>query len=43
VTSLRCNDAIHDFTLFNPRADAPAGRAAVAQASAYLRPVLTPA
>ncbi|MGH8521804.1 MAG: alpha/beta hydrolase, partial [Gammaproteobacteria bacterium] len=37
VTSLRYNGTIHDFMLLNPIAETPAVRAAVDQASSYLR------
>ena len=40
VTSLRCNGTIHDFMMLNALAEPPAVRAAVAQASGYLRTVL---
>ena len=43
VTSVRYNGTIHDFMLLNPIANTPAVRAAVHQASAYLREVLAPA
>lgn len=39
VTSLRYNGTIHDFMMLNPLAQTPAVRAAVGQASAYLRAV----
>jgi acetyl esterase len=39
VTSLRYNGTIHDFMLLNPIAETPAVRAAVDQASRYLRDV----
>jgi acetyl esterase len=39
VTSLRYNGTIHDFMLLNPIAQTPAVRAAVDQASDYLRTV----
>lgn len=39
VTSLRYNGTIHDFMLLNPIAETPAVRAAVDQASGYLRHV----
>jgi acetyl esterase len=39
VTSLRCNGTIHDFMLLNPIAGTPAVRAAVGQATGYLRVV----
>src|SRR5262245_8245863 len=42
VTSVRYNGTIHDFMLLNPIAHTPAVRAAVDQASAYLRKVFAP-
>lgn len=39
VTSVRYNGTIHDFVLLNPIADTPAVRAAIAQATGYLRSV----
>jgi acetyl esterase len=39
VTSVRYNGTIHDFMLLNPIANTPAVRAAVDQASGYLRKV----
>ena len=42
VTSVRYNGTIHDFMLLNPIANTPAVRAAVHQASAYLRKVFAP-
>ena len=42
VTSVRYNGTIHDFMLLNPIANTPAVRAAVHQASAYLREVFAP-
>jgi acetyl esterase len=41
VTSVRYNGAIHDFMMLNPLADGPTTRAAVAEASGYLRAVLS--
>jgi acetyl esterase len=39
VSSVRYNGTIHDFMLLNPIANTPAVRAAVQQASGYLREV----
>lgn len=39
VTSIRYNGTIHDFMMLNPIAEAPATRAAVAEACRYLRVV----
>jgi acetyl esterase len=39
ITSLRYNGTIHDFMMLNPIAKTPAVRAAVGQASGYLRSV----
>ena len=39
VTSLRYNGTIHDFMMLNPIAETPAVRAAVGQASGYLRSI----
>jgi acetyl esterase len=41
VTPVRYGGAIHDFVLLNPITGTPAPRAAIAQATSYLRSALT--
>lgn len=40
VTSLRCNDTVHDFVMLNPLAETPAARAAIALAIGTLKQAL---
>jgi len=41
VTQVHCGGTIHDFVLLNPITGTPAPRAAIAQATSYLRSTLT--
>ena len=42
VTSVRCNQTVHDFARLNPLADTPAKRGVIRLAVAQLRSVLRP-